>query len=1027
MRNLWRAARPYLVLTLLGGALIWPLLDADVPCTDDGGLYYYQAVTTHYSFSQGGILSRWLPDAALGYGIPFYAFREPLTRYLVLFFLLVGANGPLALNLTFVLGILIVGWGVFRLTRDVFQSEAAGIAAGVAAMAAPYTMLIFYRRGALAEAYALVLLPWVLWAFWRAGRDGGPWPVVRAALVWSVFLLAHNISSMLALPVVGLYALVMGWLHDGRKRAWLRPLGAYLGGLGLAAFFLGPAFVERNLVRTAALTAIRNNTYFYNFVGLSELLSPPTPHNPAWLNPPMTIHIGLALVILALAGLIAGWLAHTGRAQRVHLALFGALAAGYIIMVLPLSRPVWDAVPLLAFVQFPWRLIGQASILLAVLAGVGIGLLVDWLAKQTGSWRGMVGAGVAALLLIALGLPGTYPVGWCQLPAQPTIADVHAFEVGFRPGLDDVGSIFPVGAMMPEESPLLADYAAGEAPRRFDETALPTDATLDADYGPLGAIINIATPEPFRARYLSYDFPGWCVRIDGERVPIIPEEDSGLITFDVPEGTHEITVRFGLMPLRAAMAAFSALTLIAMGVLLWRGRQRSPLTQSANETTTRDGDSGLIWGAMAAVGLVMMIARVAWPDGVASPWRAARSPAPQHTMDALFDGQVRLLGYDLEAATWPANQEFRVDTYWMRVAEMNRDTDVAWLVVDEQGIIWSEKEGIAPRGAEAPPLSTPAWPLDAYATDSQLIRLLPGTPPGDYTLSVTLYDREALQPFVTPHGEGVTAQLPLQTVSVTWPAQPWPIDSLGIQHPLEESFGSMTLLGYNLDREEVWPGEAALVTLFWESQAAVEEAPPVMVTLDGESVVGAETTRPTGPIPAGATWREQTFLRVPASAQAGEHAVGIMADGEQPITLTTLTVRAVERVFEPLPVVQSVDALFGGSARLIGFDVSEETGQLAVTLVWAAEADMPISYTVFVHALAADGNIIAQSDAIPANGTRPTTGWLPGEVMTDTHLLPIASDHVGVLRIGLYDAAAGIRLQLDDGTDAVVVPLTDAQ
>jgi hypothetical protein len=263
----------------------------------------------------------------------------------------------------------------------------------------------------------------------------------------------------------------------------------------------------------------------------------------------------------------------------------------------------------------------------------------------------------------------------------------------------------------------------------------------------------------------------------------------------------------------------------------------------------------------------------------------------------------------------------------------------------------------------------------------------------------------------------------LQTVSVTWPEQPWSIDSLDIQHPLDVSFGDLTLLGYNLDREEVWPGEAALVTLFWESQATVDEAPSVILTLDGEGVAGEATTRLAAPIPASAVWREQAFLRVPASAQAGEHTIGIMVEGERPTTLTPVTVRALERIFEAPPVAQSVDALFGGSARLIGFETSEENEQIAIMLVWAAEADIPISYTVFVHALDAEGNIIAQSDAIPANGTRPTTGWLPGEIVADTHTLPIASEHVVALRIGLYDAATSNRLQLDNGTDAVIAAL----
>ena len=41
---------------------------------------------------------------------------------------------------------------------------------------------------------------------------------------------------------------------------------------------------------------------------------------------------------------------------------------------------------------------------------------------------------------------------------------------------------------------------------------------------------------PFTARYLSFAFPGWSARVDGERVDIIPESPSGLITFDVVGG-----------------------------------------------------------------------------------------------------------------------------------------------------------------------------------------------------------------------------------------------------------------------------------------------------------------------------------------------------------------------------------------------------------------------------------------------------------------------------------------------------------
>jgi hypothetical protein len=66
--------------------------------------------------------------------------------------------------------------------------------------------------------------------------------------------------------------------------------------------------------------------------------------------------------------------------------------------------------------------------------------------------------------------------------------------------------------------------------------------------------------------------------------------------------------------------------------------------------------------------------------------------------------------------------------------------------------------------------------------------------------------------------------------------------------------------------------------------------------------------------------------------------------------------------------------------------------------------------TAFVHLLNADGEIVAQRDHIPADGTRPTTGWLPGEIVADSYRLPLPPGGPYTLAVGLYDAASGMRI-----------------
>ena len=74
---------------------------------------------------------------------------------------------------------------------------------------------------------------------------------------------------------------------------------------------------------------------------------------------------------------------------------------------------------------------------------------------------------------------------------------------------------------------------------------------------------------------------------------------------------------------------------------------------------------------------------------------------------------------------------------------------------------------------------------------------------------------------------------------------------------------------------------------------------------------------------------------------------------------------------------------------------------------------MTSRYKVFAQLLAADNTLVAQSDSFPAAGQRPTTGWLPQEIIADAHTLAFANPPApGTYRLiaGLYNPLTGQRL-----------------
>ncbi len=91
---------------------------------------------------------------------------------------------------------------------------------------------------------------------------------------------------------------------------------------------------------------------------------------------------------------------------------------------------------------------------------------------------------------------------------------------------------------------------------------------------------------------------------------------------------------------------------------------------------------------------------------------------------------------------------------------------------------------------------------------------------------------------------------------------------------------------------------------------------------------------------------------------------------------------------------------------------------LRVVLTWRTQTPLPEDYTVFVHLTAPDGFVKAQQDRQPFAGARPTSHWVPGEVLADRYDLPIdegitAGDYL--LLAGMYHPASGERLAVLEG------------
>lgn len=543
-------------------------------------------------FREGALWPVWAPDQAVGFGYPLWLVYAPLAYFAAEAFHLLGLGFTAAVKATWALGFIMGALGAYRLARR-WWGPAAGLVASVAFTYAPYHLVQIYVRSALAEFMALSWLPWAMLALtslWEAPR---PRRLAGAAAAVAVLLLLHTVSMLTFVPLLAGTALVFlgrdlvksrtrlasattGLHHDWKASLLWTAAAAVLGGL-LAAIFLLPMLLERRFIVEAQWV---HATYDYrqHFVYLSQFFDPKWGfgYSVPGIEDGMSFQLGPLIFLAALIGSAAaipgGRFSATGpgvpktdstprfsrRAEAGFLALASMVA---LFLMTPASVALWDSLPLIALVQFPWRLLAVTAFTLALLAGAG----AAWLEHRSGeSLRVSAFAALLALGIVLASFPYTQPRLVPVRPQDESPQAVIEFELEFS----DMRGMTAWSERLPlnEDSPLIEQYLAGEPLRRAAIVAGQGEI-LAQEASALGARVTLRAAEPVRLRFYTYYFPGWRATVDGQPIAITPDPPNGLIRLDVPAGEHEIVLRFGPTPVRRLATAVSLAALAAVAFL----------------------------------------------------------------------------------------------------------------------------------------------------------------------------------------------------------------------------------------------------------------------------------------------------------------------------------------------------------------------------------------------------------------------------------------------------------------------------
>ncbi|WP_051531536.1 hypothetical protein [Sphingomonas sp. URHD0057] len=402
-----RAIVAYPLLLLLAAALvIRPPLGPTV-LHDSLAIYWVWADQFTAELARGTLYPRWLTASDAGLGTSVFYFYPPLAFYLTGLFGLAGLSTYASLIATFGSAFAASGIACWHWLKG--RSNHPLLAAAFF-MAAPYHLLNYTDRGALAESLATAFIPLIAIGLRRiAERRGG---LLCTALAYAAMIGTHLPLALL----VGIFLIVpYALLH--RKRI-VEFAAAIVAGIGLAAIYLVPALMLGRYHDLAQLYRTPNlrTDYWSVFSG-------------NWSD----VTFGMVFVMVAA---IAAAAALPALRQRDRWAVHAIAVAVVVTGLIPF---VWS-LPLLRDVQFPFRALPIAEFALAT--------ALARMPRDPG-----LGVGTAALpLLVSLiVLPGFHTASKDLQRLQAVHPDVYEY--------------LPKGVMKPgQTSAELSDVLAPRVP-----------------------------------------------------------------------------------------------------------------------------------------------------------------------------------------------------------------------------------------------------------------------------------------------------------------------------------------------------------------------------------------------------------------------------------------------------------------------------------------------------------------------------------------------------------------------------------
>jgi len=504
----------------------------------DVKFHIFQSAQFYKAITSGKLIPNWALDANNGYGSANFLFYSPLSYYVVALFHFFIPSLIAAIICAIWTSFFLSGITMYLMIKR-FTGRTTGLLCAVLYQIFPFHIFDLYLRATLGELFAFIWFP-LIFIFLNEilYSENKHTAILGFSLSYAGLVLTHLVSAFIVSGIVIFYIL-LNYFNISNRKSSTYALASFSLGLGLTSYFILPIIFEMSYVRIDYI-----HKYFFADYRKNFLLQLNTLYADfLTLNSPNRF-IGLlniASVLELLLFLIVVYILlkknmDISNIRRLRFSIYMFLLAFF--MSTPLSMWLWDSLPLLNTIQFPWRFMAFMEVSLIFLIAIFINEVMNERSfAKTGKFRNTLYV-VSTLIIISL---FTIFINNYELPQKTINSILYPEKYGYDSGLPR--EYTPVWAKEIEQILLQ------KAPERVSVLS-GTATTETISWQPESRILKVDARTSTLLRIATFYYPGWIAESNGKKVRIFIEKNSGTMLIDIKPGRHLLTLKFIDTPLR---------------------------------------------------------------------------------------------------------------------------------------------------------------------------------------------------------------------------------------------------------------------------------------------------------------------------------------------------------------------------------------------------------------------------------------------------------------------------------------------